>query len=127
MENLHKGEVSTSLISVSEKSESVEKHIQVFKESGDKIKSDIQQIILTEQEKQKDQLSELLEGNATVINDFKEKVDQQLEIYFNNFSGQQMKLLVKIKMFRTNLSLCKVKPIKVSNSSENWKEKGLME
>ena len=47
MENLHKGEVSTSLISVSEKSESVEKHIQVFKESGDKIKSDTQQIILT--------------------------------------------------------------------------------
>merc|ERR1711915_475758 len=39
-----KTEVSTSLVSVKEKNESVEKHIQVFKDTGDKLKQQINTI-----------------------------------------------------------------------------------
>ena len=97
VENTHriesfKSEVSTSLVSVTEKNQSVEKHIQVFKETGDKIKSDIQQMISQEQEIQHNRLSEIIKESESVTNNFRVKIDHQLAKFSDNFIGQQEKL-----------------------------------
>merc|ERR1711892_637404 len=96
VENTHRiesfrSEVSTSLVSVSEKNESVEKHIQVFKDTSDKIKSDIQAIISKEQEIQQSKLSDIIKESELVTNDFRLKMDQQLSTISDNFIGQQEK------------------------------------
>merc|ERR1712168_1116937 len=83
VENTHRiesfrSEVSTSLVSVSEKNESVEKHIQVFKDSSDKIKSEIQDMVLKEQEIQQNKLSALLKESELVSNNIKSTIDEQL-------------------------------------------------
>merc|ERR1712106_690789 len=97
VENTHRiesfrSEVSTSLVSVSEKNESVEKHIQVFKDTSDKIKSDIQAIISKEQEIQQSKLSDIIKESDLVTNDFRLKMDQQLSTMADNYIGQQEKL-----------------------------------
>merc|ERR1711892_1232256 len=96
VENTHhiesfRSEVSTSLVSVTEKNESVEKHVQVFKDTSDKIKSDIQAIISKEQEIQQSKLSDIIKESELVTNDFRLKMDQQLSTISDNFIGQQEK------------------------------------
>merc|ERR1712055_681649 len=97
VENTHhiesfRSEVSTSLVSVSEKNESIEKHIQVFKDSSDKIKSEIQDMVSKEQEVQQNKLSALLKESELVTNSLKSKIDEQLSVISGNLTGQHEKI-----------------------------------
>merc|ERR1711892_928559 len=118
VENTHRiesfrSEVPTSLVSVSEKNESVEKHIQVFKDTSDKIKSDIQAIISKEQEIQQSKLSDIIKESELVTNDFRLKMDQQLSTISDNFIGQQE----KFETFQSSMSSL-VKKVHTIESSD---------
>merc|ERR1711892_1203286 len=122
VENTHRiesfrSEVSTSLVSVSEKNESVEKHIQVFKDTSDKIKSDIQAIISKEQEIQQSKLSDIIKESESVTNDFRLKMDQQLSTISDTFIGQQE----KFETFQSSMSslVNKVHTIETSDTRQN--------
>merc|ERR1712013_633494 len=118
VENTHRiesfrSEVSTSLVSVSEKNESVEKHIQVFKDSSDKIKSDIQDMVSKEQER----LGALLKENESVTNNLKLKLDEQLSVISDKLTGTQE----QIDSFHSDISSLenKVHNIETSDSKQN--------
>merc|ERR1712013_176042 len=122
VENTHRiesfrSEVSTSLVSVSEKNESVEKHIQVFKDSSDKIKSDIQDMVSKEQESHQNRLSALLKENESVTNNLKLKLDEQLSVISDKLTGTQE----KIDSFHSDISSLenKVHNIETSDSKQN--------
>merc|ERR1711892_849720 len=122
VENTHhiesfRSEVSTSLVSVTEKNESVEKHVQVFKDTSDKIKSDIQAIISKEQEIQQSKLSDIIKESELVTNDFRLKMDQQLSTISDNFIGQQE----KFETFQSSISslVNKVHTIESSDTRQN--------
>merc|ERR1712168_861442 len=97
VENTHriesfKSEVSSSLVSVSEKNESVEKHIQVFKDSSDQIKTEIYEMISKEHDLHQQKLSAIIKENELVSNNIKSTIDEQLSVISNNISGHQEQL-----------------------------------
>merc|ERR1712054_120883 len=78
-----KTEVSTSLVSVKEKNESVEKHIQVFKDTGDQLKNEVQVLISKEQEEHQKKVSQLFLENQSSVNEFLDKLNQQISAISN--------------------------------------------
>merc|ERR1711874_674103 len=122
VENTHriesfKSEVSTSLVSVSEKNESVEKHIQIFKDNSDKIKNEIQELITKEQEIHQSKLSAIMTENESLANDLKVKIEEQLSVISNNINGQQENL----ESFNSNMSSLarRVQDIETSDIKQN--------
>merc|ERR1711915_926352 len=79
-----KTEVSTSLVSVKEKNESVEKHIQIFKDTGNQLKNEIRVLISKEQEEHQKKVSQLFLENQSSVNEFLDKLNQQINTISKN-------------------------------------------
>merc|ERR1712096_398921 len=62
-----KSEVSSTMMSVTEKNNTVEKHVQIFKENNDKVKEELENLLSSAQKENQSKLKQMKEENSSIV------------------------------------------------------------